>query len=266
MNRQHHPSILEQTRVRFLEIVQQHDLLDASVSVLARPLTPEEAIGAPGRRDYPIIIGKERVVESSVLGSRGHAFTDSPREFVGTMEDVLGLGLDTNQERAIYVATLNAVMGHLGMVSATVHCKDEEPEQCAREIAGLLIERHGRVSVGLVGLNPAIAERLVETFGADRVHITDLNQDNIGKERFGVEVWDGGQRSTDLIDASDVVVLTGTTLINGTFDDLWDRIRQRGKAYLVYGVTTAGVSELMGIERTCPCGRDGRGQRPPREK
>ena len=263
---EHQPSILEQTREPFKQIVRQHELLDASVSVLARILTPEEAIGTPGRRDFPIIIGKERMVESSVLGSRGHAFTDSPREFLGTVEDVLRMRLDTNQERAIYVATLNAVLGYLGLVTATVHCKDEDPEQCAREIAGLLLERHGQATVGLVGLNPAIAERLVETFGADRVHITDLNQDNIGKERFGVEVWDGGQRSRDLIDASDVVVLTGTTLINGTFDDLWDRIRQRGKAYLVYGVTTAGVSELMGIERTCPCGRDGRGQRPPREK
>ena len=258
MNRQHHHSILQQTRARFRQIVEQHALLDASVSVLARPLTPEEAIGTPGRRDYPILIGKERMVESTVLGSRGHAFTDSPRELIGTMEDVLRPGLSTNQDRAIYVATLNAVLGHLGMVNATVHCKDEEPEQCALEIAGLLSQRHGQVTVGLIGLNPAIAERLVETFGADHVHITDLNPDNIGRERFGVEVWDGARRSEDLIDASDVVVLTGTTLINGTFDDLWACIQQRDRAYLVYGVTAAGVGELMGIERVCPCGQDGR--------
>jgi uncharacterized protein (DUF4213/DUF364 family) len=248
-------SVLEVTRERFHEMVADAGLLKTGVSVLAKPLTPEEAIGTPGRRDFPIITGKERVVEAAVLGAKGHAFTDSPREFTGTLKDVLELDLDSNQNRAIYIATLNATLNYLGMATGTLHCKDDDPEKCAADIASTLVERYGKVRVGLIGLNPAIAERLAEVFGVDRLRITDLNNDNIGKRRFGVEVWDGKDRTEDLIDASDVIVVTGTTLVNGTFDRIRDRIESRGKAYVVFGVTTAGVSSLTGIERICPYGR-----------
>ena len=250
------PGILEQARSQIMDIVEKKNLLHVGVTVFAKPLTPEEAIGNPGRRDFPIIIGKERVIEATLLKSKGHAYTDSPQEFLGTLQDVLNLELTTNQNRAIFVATLNALMGHLKAVTKTVHCKDEEPEQCALEIGDSLHEKYGQTDVGLIGLNPAIAERLVDTFGPDHVRITDLNRDNIGKQKFGVEIWDGSTRTEDLVDASDVIVFTGTTLVNNTFSLIWDLIQSRGKNYLVYGVTAAGVCELFDIERICPRGRD----------
>ena len=49
--------ILEKSRVQLVEIVTQNRLLDAHVSVLVKTLTPEEAIGAPGRRDFPSLRG-----------------------------------------------------------------------------------------------------------------------------------------------------------------------------------------------------------------
>jgi uncharacterized protein (DUF4213/DUF364 family) len=251
------PGILEQSRTQIRRIAEKEHLLHVDVTVLAKPLTPEEAIGNPGRRDFPIITGKERVLEATLLGSKGHAYTDSPREFLGTLEDVLSLELSSNQNRAIYVATLNAALCHLGMAEQTVHCKDEEPEECALEIAKVLLETHGRTNIGFIGLNPAIAERLVDAFGPEHVRITDLSEDNIGKRRFGVEIWDGSKRTEELIDASDVIVFTGTTLVNDTFDRILDRIRTQGKGYLVYGVTAAGVCRLLGMNRTCPKGRDG---------
>jgi uncharacterized protein (DUF4213/DUF364 family) len=250
--------VLQTVRTRFREIVERERLLQAPVTVLAKPLTPEEAIGTPGRRDFPIIIGKERILEAEVRNARGQAFTDSAREFVGTLNDVLDLEPTTNQNRAIYVATLNAVLAHLGMVTATVHCKDEAPEACARDIARDLHDKYGRVRIGLIGINPAIAERLVERFGADRVRMTDLDADNIGRTRFGVEVWDGATRTEDLIEYADVVVFTGTTLVNGTFDGIWEAIHARGREYVVYGVTAAGAAALAGFERICPRGRQGR--------
>lgn len=257
METQNKIPVLERIRSQFRDIVEKHGLLRTSITVLAKPLTPEEAIGTPGRRDFPIIIGKERVLEATVNGSRGHAFTDSPREFMGSLNDVLDLELTTNQNRAVYVATLNAVLAHVQMVAGTLHCKDEDPEVCAREIADHLRGKYGDVDVGLIGLNPAIAERLVDAFGPAHVHISDLYGDNIGKEKFGVEVWDGNTRTEDLIDASHVIVFTGTTLLNNTFDHIWDTIQNRGKDPLVYGVTAAGVGELIGFERICPCGQDG---------
>ena len=256
MNKKREVGILEQTRVQAREIAAKEHLLDVAVTVLAKPLTPEEAIGNPGRRDFPIIIGKERVIEATLLGSKGHAYTDSPQEFLGTLKDILNLELTTNQNRAIYVATINALLGSLKMVDKTVHCKDDEPEECALEIADTVLKKYGRADVGLIGLNPAIAERLVDTFGPDHVRITDLARDNIGQHRFGVEIWDGNIRTEDLVDASDVVIFTGTTLINNTFDRIWDLIQTGGKKYVVYGVTAAGVCRLLDIERICPRGRD----------
>jgi uncharacterized protein (DUF4213/DUF364 family) len=249
--------ILEQVRTRFRQIVEQQHLLDLRVSVLARALTPKEAIGTPGRRDFPIVLGREQVVEARVFGARGHAFTDSRREFVGCLEDVLNLELATNQDRAIFAATLNAVLRHLGMVGATVHCRDDDPERCAQEIAKSIFEEHGEVKVGLIGLNPAIAERLIDRFGGAHVYISDLNADNVGTYPFGVEVWDGHERTEDLIDASDVILVTGTTIVNGTLGGILGQVRYQRKPHLLYGVTAAGVSALMGIQRTCPCGRDG---------
>lgn len=248
--------VLEQIQIRFKEIAEKYDLLDTDVTVLAKPLTPEEAIGTPGRRDFPIIIGKERILEARFLGAKGHAFTDSAREFTGTIAEVVDLELTSNQNRAVYVATLNALLSHLGLATQTVHCKDDDPEECGVQIAQHIRERHGEVAVGLVGLNPAIADHLVQAFGVDGVHISDLYQDHIGKERFGVDVWDGSTRTPDIIAQSDVILLTGTTLQNGTFDDIWADIQAQGKQGIVFGVTAAGVCALTGIERICPCGRE----------
>lgn len=260
MSKEMGDGILERIRASVKEMAERERLLHVDVTVLAKPLTPEEAIGTPGRRDFPIIIGKERVMEATLLGSKGHAFTDSPREFLGTLNDVLSLELTSNQHRAIYIATINALMGKLGMADKTVHCKDEEPEECALEIAGSLLKKYGKVSVGLIGLNPAIAERLVDAFGPEHVRITDLCQDVIGEQRFGVEIWDGNHRTEDLIEYSDVIIITGTTLVNDTFEQIKSRIEAAGKDYLLYGVTAAAVSQLCGIERICPCGRDGSNQ------
>ena len=255
MRHQHVP-VLERVRGLFGEILEEKRLRDAEVSVRVVPLTPEEAIGRPARPDFPIVLGKERVIEASVLGARGQAFTDSPAEFEGTLQEVLRFGLKTSQERAVFIASLNAALRHLGLVQGTVHCKDEDPERCAVEIADVLSRGFGEVPVGLIGLNPAIAQRLVERFGVANVRITDLDPDNVGGRRFGVEIWDGSRRTEELVDASPVVVFPGTTLVNGTFDGIWELIQTRARRYLVYGMTAAGVCQLMGIERVCPCGRD----------
>ncbi len=255
MNSDQNQSTLEQTRSKFKEIVQENHLVDTDVYVSTKQLSAEEAIGIPERRDFPIIIGKEHVIEANVLGSKGHAYTDSPRAYTGVLRDVLELPLTTNQDRAIYVATLNAVLNYLNIVSTTVHCKDEDPEKCAMDIAKFIKDKHGMIKVGLIGLNPAIAERLIDIFGKDNVCITDLNETNIGKVRFNVEIWDGLTRTEELVQFADLVLLTGTTLLNNTFNSILNLIKAKEKKYLVYGVTTAGVSYLTEIPRICPYGR-----------
>ena len=80
--------ILEEFRDEIHALAAEHGLNDAAVTVLAKPLTPEEAIGKPERRDFPILEGKERVIEATVLGTRGQAFTDSASDFAGQLRDV----------------------------------------------------------------------------------------------------------------------------------------------------------------------------------
>jgi uncharacterized protein (DUF4213/DUF364 family) len=248
-------SVLLHSKKRFEKIAQAHDFLDADVTVLVKTLTPEEAIGRPGRRDFPIVVGKERVVEAEFQGAKAHAFTDSPKEFIGKLQEVIAMPLATNGERAIFIATMNAVLKHLNIIQTTLHCKDEEPEKCAKEIAFHIKQALRSKRVGLVGLNPAILEALSNTFGAENVKITDLNRQNIGTMKYGVEVWDGGIMTEELVNNSDLVLMTGTTFVNGTFDAILDYVRHFNKEYLVYGVTSAGICELIALNRICPHGR-----------
>jgi len=87
MNTQEHTTILEQCRDKLRDIIAAHSLNEVELRVIAKELTPEEAIGTPERRDFPIIEGKERMIEALVLGARGQAFTDSPSEFTGRVGD-----------------------------------------------------------------------------------------------------------------------------------------------------------------------------------
>ena len=256
MNSTNDNSIIEQSRRAFEGLIRKHRLRDIEVTVVARPLTPEEAIGKPQRRDFPIIEGKERVIEARVLGMSGHAYTDSPGEFSGKIREVLELPLISNQDRAIYIATLNATMRYLNLVDGTVHCRDEDPELCATEISTFIMDRWGQTTVGLIGMNPAIAEALVRTFGSDNVRISDLNTDHIGTSRFGVRIMDGHTMTGTLIGQSRLILVSGTTLVNATFESIFDAIHSHGRNYLVYGVTASGISELAGLNRICPRGRN----------
>jgi uncharacterized protein (DUF4213/DUF364 family) len=249
-------SILENSKIQLAEIITQNRLLNAHVSVLVKTLTPEEAIGVPGRRDFPIILGKERVVEADVIGARAHAFTDSPGEFMGNLKEVLTLPLTSNRERSIYVATLNAILKYLNLMEDTIHCKNEDPEKCGKEIASQLLKRWGKVKVGFIGLNPAIAEYLIITFGAENVKITDLNKQNVNSFKNGVKIWDGNEMTEELVKQSDVILITGTTFVNGTFDYIMHCVQKYRKDYLIYGVTGAGICKLLGFNRICPYSRN----------
>lgn len=246
-------SFLENSKIKLAEIVTKNVLLDAQVSILVKTLTPEEAIGEPGRRDFPITLGKERVLEAEIRGAKVHVFTDSPIEFVGDLQSVLNLPLTSNKERSIYLCALNAVLKYLNLIEKTIHCRDEDPERCGEKITSRLLEWYGgRIKIGIIGLNPAIAENLVKTFGLENIRITDLNKQNIDSLKYGVRVWDGHEMTEELIKQSDVILITGTTIVNGTFDHAIQYVRNFRKDYLIYGVTGAGICKMMGLNSICP--------------
>ena len=250
-------SILLQAKKKFEEITQSENLLEKDVSVIVKMLSPEEAIGNPDRKDFPIVVGKERVIEAVFEGVNAHSFTDTPKEFTGKLKEVLNLPLETNGERAVFIAVMNAVLKYLNIIRTTLHCRDNEPEQCAKEISMHIKQKYEQVkTIGLIGLNPAILESLSSSFGPENVKLTDLNRDNIGSQKYGVEVWDGNTKTEKLAEVTDLVLLTGTTFVNSTFDRIWEAIRQYKKEYIIYGVTSAGICELMNLNRLCPYGRE----------
>jgi len=251
-------NFVEVARKILFEVASKNGLMEEDVFISARPLDPKEAIGNVQREDFPISLGKERMIEVTFKGVRAHCFTDSPRGFSGRLRDVLSLGLDSNGERAIFFATLNATLKQLGLTRGTIHCKDDEPEKCAEAIAHEIRERFGLKRIGLVGLNPAILEALVRTFGNENVRVTDLNKDNIGRKKYGCEVWNGYDSDIEerLILGVDLLLITGTTFVNGTFDRLYDKVKRIQKTYFIYGVTAAGMSSLLSLPRICPYGRD----------
>ena len=247
--------LLELARTRFGELVAGRELALCPVAVRARGLKPEEAIGRPRRRDFALLRGKEVMMEARFGDSFGQAFTSSPGDYQGTLQEVLSLPLRDDFRRAVFVATLNAVLAHLGLIEGTRHCKDEGPERCGREVASLLHRENPTARVGIVGYQPALLEHVASAFGPQKVRLTDLNPNNVGRVRFGVEVWDGSTRTEELIAWADVLLVTGTTIVNGTADHILTLARARGLEPIFYGVTVAGTAHLLGLKRVCPYAR-----------
>jgi len=143
------------------------------------------------------------------------------------------------------------VAAHLNLVTKTRHCRDEEPEKCASQIAQHIMADSGKVKVGLIGLQPAILENLVLTFGTDIVRCTDLNPKNVGSTKYGAEIWDGRTDTERLIKWCDVLLATSSTIVNNTFDEIREIAISQGKRLIIFGVTGAGISALLGLERVC---------------
>jgi len=243
--------VLEEAREKLAEIAAAHSLGEEAIRVTVGTLTSQQAIGEPRRRDYPLLEGREVLVEAQFRGCAGQAFTDRPNDFSGSLNAVLGLDFTTNENRAVFIASLNAVMAHLGMAMGTRHCRNEEPEECAAEIARYMKNSSGAASIGLIGLQPAILENLVETFGAANVRCTDLNTDNIGSQKYGAEIWDGRTQTDELIAWGDRLLVTSSALVNNTFDAIREGAAAGGKRLVIFGVTGAGVAELLEMERVC---------------
>jgi uncharacterized protein (DUF4213/DUF364 family) len=243
--------VLEELREKLQVMAVRHHLGNEAVRVTIGTLSVKQAIGSPIRQDFPLLQGREIMIEAQFQGSYGQAFTDHPTDFNGSLNDVLSLNRDTNGNRAIFIATLNAVAAHLNLVTQTRHCRDEEPEECASQIAQQILADSGKIKVGLIGLQPAILENLVLTFGADSVRCTDLNPDNTGAIKYGAEIWDGRTATGKLIKWCDLLLATSSTIINNSFDDIRETAISQGKRLVIFGVTGAGASALVGLKRYC---------------
>jgi uncharacterized protein (DUF4213/DUF364 family) len=220
-------------------------LMGETIEVLwTKPLSPEEAIGRPDRTDFPLLKGKEVMLEAVFRDARGHAFTDMPGDFQGSLQDIVELDLRDNFERAVFIAGFNAVMRYFGRVSNTVHCKDSEPRLCAQQLPAFVTKRFGKPRIAFVGYQPTMIEELSQSFD---LRVIDLDPDNIGANRFGL-VIEGPESTEDVLSWGDVILATGSTCVNGTIISFVGK-----KPVVFYGVTVAGPAMLFGYDRFCPC-------------
>ena len=247
-------SVLEQCRAKLLEACTAHSV-GPDQAVTVRPLSPDEAIGTKADSQFVIKKGRERVIEARLRDHRGQAFTDAPTNFNGALREVLALGLQETPNRAVFVATMNALLRSLGMANGTIHCWDEDPGRCGPEIARTVEDGYGRVRVGLIGLQPAILKALTERFGCDHVRVLDLNAENTGSTKCGVPVWDGAVGLPRLVERCDVGLATGSSVVNGTIDGIIRSFEEAGKPLVFFGNTISGVAALLGLNRIYPFGR-----------
>ena len=246
--------LLAEAKSRFIEVLklQSNDCAYVNLQdelVISRPLSVAEAIGDTGRDDFPLIRGKEVLMQAVYRGAVGQAFAAAKGGFRGSLGDVLEMPLCGSFERAVLVATMNAVLRYLGKIEDTVHCRDDGPRRCKAALAEWIMKQDAE-SVGLVGLQPALLEALVRALGPERVMVSDLAE--AGAVRCNVLVLDGMQAG-QMFESCSVILITGSTLANGTIDDLMEAARSHNCRTVFYGSTAAGVAYLLGLERWCPC-------------
>ena len=237
-------NIYEQLKTKVFDLWKEEGLLSERISIRARALSTQEAIGNPEHQDFPIQKGKEKLMQADFMGAGGQAFTDMYGDYEGTLEQVLQLPMENNHQRAVFVASLNAVLRHLGRIEGSVHCRDEEPVQCGKALVPYLKDRYSGARITQVGFQPRMVENLA---AAHPLRVLDMDPDNIGTQKFGVTI-ESAENTDDATGWADLLLVTGTTLANGSITSLVDK-----KPIIFYGTTVAGAAHLMGWERFCPC-------------
>ena len=181
-------------------------------------------------------------MQAELKGSLGQAFTDMYGNFSSRLADIVEMDLTNNFRRAIFISSLNAVMRHLGLITKSIHCKDEEPRECSYELVKYIEKNYGHPKVAMVGFQPRMVEALSKRF---ELKVTDMDQANIGSEKSGVIIH-SPDRTAQHLEWCDIAMVTGTTVVNNTIDQF--RIPKR---VIFYGITISGVAKLLGLNNFC---------------
>ena len=67
-------------------------LEEKSITINIGTLKPSEAIGRPKKWVFPLMTGREVMIEARIGDACGQAFTDQPAEFTGSIKDVMEEG------------------------------------------------------------------------------------------------------------------------------------------------------------------------------
>jgi uncharacterized protein (DUF4213/DUF364 family) len=238
--------IYDMLREKFILLIKENHLEPEETIIHAKPLTPEEAIGNPEDRDYPLITGRERMMQAEFRNTSGLAYTDMYGNHTGKLIDIANMELKNNFRRAIFISSLNATMRYLGLIDKSVHCKDNEPRECSLKLAEYVLKKYGHPKIAMVGLQPRMVESLAKNFS---IKVTDMDYANINSEKFGV-IIQSPEKTKEHLEWCDLMIVTGSTIVNETIDNFITN-----KPAIFYGVTIAGAAKILGLEDFCYCGK-----------
>ena len=233
-------ALYDKLKAALAERIDECSLAGNDLQVHCRVLEAAEAIGSPEHKDYPILQGREHMVEAAFRGSRGQAFADQFENHQGPVESLLTMDISTNARRAVFVAGLNAVYRYCGICDKTVHCRDQEPLECAKKLHDIF---PAESKVLLAGLQPRFLEALAET---NAVRAVDLDPRNIGTQRSGVKI-ESAEATQEAIDWCDSILVTGSTLVNGTITTFLNT----PKRVVFFGVTISAAAKILNLETFC---------------
>lgn len=232
--------INQKLQIEIQALAEERGWLDDELNVECTALSTEEAIGSPTEQDYPIQRGKETMLQVAFRGHYGQAFS---REVITrrsyALNKVLALPLEADWQRAVLIASANAIFAAAGRVDRTIHCKNQEPAECA----GFLDEITRNEKVALFGHQPRFLEKLTEL---GEVRCVDIDPDLIGTRPCGVTI-EPAENTQDVIDWGDRLLVTGSATVNDTFGIFLDT----GKPLHVFGTTGAAMSSVLNLQRYC---------------
>ena len=216
------------------------ELLDETVSVTGAK-EPEKT--PRPENDPPSTVARpEYCVTATLRGVRGEAYTETPEDFRGTLEEALHIPPSEKGISAVTIAALNAAMSCLGLAPGVFPEEEEAHFRYAEKLYRYVIENHGPDNIVLVGYDGYLVKRFVDE--GLIIWIMDRDPDHIAQDRFHHVVVNNAKRNRESSFVwGKYFIVTGSTLCNGTILHYLNS----GKELLFYGITCAGAAKLLNL-------------------
>lgn len=248
------------------KIIQKHNLSQETIKceIIAKgttkntPLektknnkTTEHRFKLPSK-EYALTKGKEVLVRSQIKNSYGDAFTDKPKTFKGKLKKIPELAQGDKSDKAIFFSALNATLNEHGKIETPVHCKQGDPIKCGKKLVEHILNKFGKEKIAHIGYHPGHLEACSKTF---KNYLTDLNPENIGKQKFRITVQNG-TKNEEVIEKTDIACITSSSIVNGSLPQLLDWCEKHNTEPIIYGVSGVSAVKLLNLNGFCPYGRE----------
>ena len=229
--------------------------IDLSTRVVCHYISGKE-LKLPSN-EYALIRGPEILLTCRIEGVKGQAFTIAPKHYEGELGDILSIDLSNLFNRGIFYATINALTKLAGLIDKSVHCSKDKPVKCSELLVQAIREKYGLSKKILhIGYHPGHVKELA-LFLRNNLIVTDLTSNLIWSRKYDIMIYDG-LINTQLVGLTDIILLTGSSIVNNTMWDILEKAILLNKKVVIYGVSAIGGITLLrrkiplDIEVFCP--------------